>query len=453
MFTLSNFSQAPARAFRRCSHHLKGRPAAKTMLLLLAWVAGAAAQPDAGPAQTYGSVTALLEAGFSANPQVRAAYARWEAARLVAPARKALPEPVLSYVHYLESVETKVGPQESAMQLSQRLPFPGKLRLAGRVAQAQASAARQAYALTVQQVAAEIEAAWWDYLYLRQALSITADYVALYRNWEQVALSKYATAQAGHPDVIRAQVEVLQLEDRLETLRRRQRPLLERLSASLGIPLRDDQLTSAAIPRLPRPLTADSLLTEVYRANPRLLMSQAQAQAARLGARRARLNYLPDFSIGGNLIRTGELAGAPASGQDALMLTVGITLPVRFRKYRALHQSARAAQRAAELDVRSLQDRLRADVELTLFDLEDAHRKIRLYEEALIPRAEQNLQASEKAYVADKVDFLTLVEAQRALLEFQLAYQRARSDQARHNARLNGLLGNYAVKTLALKDQ
>lgn len=453
MFTLFKCFQASARAFRRCSHHLEGRPAVTTLLLLLAWVGGAAAQPDAGPVQTYAGISALLEAGFSANPRVQAAYARWETARLVVPARKALPEPALSYVHYLESVETKVGPQEGAMQLSQRLPFPGKLRLAGRVAQAQAAAARHAYVLTVQQVAAEIEAAWWDYLYLRQALSITADYVALYRNWEQVALSKYATAQAGHPDVIRAQVEVLQLEDRLETLRRRQRPLLERLSAALGIPLRDDQLPGTAIPRLPRPPTVDSLMTEVYRANPRLLMSQAQAQAARQGTRRARLNYLPDFSIGGNLIRTGELAGVSASGQDALMLTVGITLPVRFRKYKALHQSARAAQRAAELDVRSLQDRLRADVELTLFDLDDAHRKIRLYEEALIPRAEQNLQASEKAYVTDKVDFLTLVEAQRALFEFQLTYQRARANQARHNARLNGLLGNYTVKSTALEDQ
>ncbi|MFB0514990.1 MAG: TolC family protein [Candidatus Neomarinimicrobiota bacterium] len=400
--------------------------------------------------QVYESIDALVADGLVANPEVRAAFARWEAVRKQVPARRALPEPSVQYTHYLQSVETRVGPQRGAAGLSQRLPWFGKLRLEGRIAESRGQAAYHQYAATVQRVAAEIEAAYWDYLFLLRAIQITQQSVELLRNWEQVVLAKYTTAQAGHPDVIKAQVEVLSLEDRIESLRQRQRPHLQRLSAAVGIPLTPDVIREVPIPRFDAPASLDSLLSELLQHNPELLASRALQAAARQTVSRERLNYLPDLTAGGQVIFTGEnpmLGDDPQNGRDPVMFSVGLSIPIRWKKYRALEQSARAEQRSAELTTAHIENRLLSGLELVRYELQDAARRVRLYQEALIPRAGQAMLTTEAAYISNKVDFLTLIESQRVLLDYQLSYQESLADQARQRAQLFALLGRYPVNT------
>ncbi|MFC1620487.1 TolC family protein [Candidatus Neomarinimicrobiota bacterium] len=407
------------------------------------------AKTGSGPA--YHSIEDFITVGLTENPAILAARARWEAALMEIPAKRALPDPSLGYVHYLESVETRVGPQQGALNISQRLPWLGKLRLEGRIGELKADVVYYQFLGTAQRVAAQIEDAYWDYYYLLQALDITEKNLELLRNWEQVVLSKYKAAQAGHPDIIKTQIEVLSLEDQLTGLQQRQRLLLERLSAATG-----RQLTAASItvkePTVPEPaLGIDSLLAMGFQYNPDLLGTHVAANLAETAVKRTRLNYLPDIMIGGNSIFTGKnpmlAADDPENGKDPLMISVGLSLPIQFRKYKSLEQSARIEQRSAEFLVRDKESQLRSQLELVFFELEDATRKVRLYKEALIPRAEQSLLTSEKAYIGDRVDFLTLIEAQRVLLNYQLSYQKALTEEARHGAQLKALLGLYSVNT------
>jgi outer membrane protein TolC len=201
----------------------------------------------------------------------------------------------------------------------------------------------------------------------------------------------------------------------------------------------------------------DTLLATLFHHNPELLGSRVGVDLAEKTIKRARLNYLPDFSISGNRIFTGTNpmldTDDPENGKDPLLVTVGLSLPIHFRKYKSLEQSARIGQRSAELIVRDKENHLRSQLELVLFELEDATRKIRLYKEALIPRAEQSLLASEKAYVGGRVDFLTLMEAQRALLNYQLSYQKALAEQANYRAQLRALLGDYSMSTASSEEK
>ena len=452
LFTITSSIKAAAR-------RLIASGAGLALLLNIPVAAAAQDQSITTPGPPYGSIGELLTVGLTVNPEVRAAQAQWKATLEIVPARRALPDPTLGYVHYLQSVETRVGPQQAAVNLSQRLPWFGKLRLEGRIAAGKADAAYHQYAGTVQKVAAEIEDAYWDYLYLQKAIGITRQNVELLRSWEAVALSKYITAQAGHPDIIKAQVEVLSLEDQLETLQQRQRPLLERLSAAVGRPLTSEEVKIVPIPAFPPPAALDSLREEALLRNPGLLGSREIIGVSEVAVRRARLNYRPDLMLGGNIVLTGEsrypdmLPDPSESGRDALLFTVGITLPLHRRKYRALEQSAKAELNSARLTTVNVENRLKSRLELVLFDLQDAARKARLYEEALIPRAEQSLLASEKAYIAEKVDFLTLIESQRVLLNYQLSYQKALANQASHRARLHALLGRYPLSTTTVEEE
>ncbi|MHC4655130.1 MAG: TolC family protein [Planctomycetota bacterium] len=58
-----------------------------------------------------------------------------------------------------------------------------------------------------------------------------------------------------------------------------------------------------------------------------------------------------------------------------------------------------------------------------------------------MPKAEELLEASETAYTGGTIDFLSLVDAQRTLLEFQLRYERAVTDNQQKLANLKMLAG------------
>ena len=65
-----------------------------------------------------------------------------------------------------------------------------------------------------------------------------------------------------------------------------------------------------------------------------------------------------------------------------------------------------------------------------------------MYRDGLVPKAEQSLNVSFAAYQAGETDFLNLLDAQRQLLDFQLALDRARTNAAIRQAELEVITGH-----------
>ena len=78
---------------------------------------------------------------------------------------------------------------------------------------------------------------------------------------------------------------------------------------------------------------------------------------------------------------------------------------------------------------------------MALYQWRDSQRKIDLYGKTLLPRAEQTLKVTQQAFAAGTGSFLDLIDAQRLRLAFQLGYQRALADRARHRAEIDQLTG------------
>jgi outer membrane protein, heavy metal efflux system len=84
---------------------------------------------------------------------------------------------------------------------------------------------------------------------------------------------------------------------------------------------------------------------------------------------------------------------------------------------------------------------LSTELELALFKYQDADRRIALYRDALIPKADQSVKVIQRSFEAGKSDFLFLIDAQRVLLEFELAYERAVADREQGLATVQKLVG------------
>ena len=86
-------------------------------------------------------------------------------------------------------------------------------------------------------------------------------------------------------------------------------------------------------------------------------------------------------------------------------------------------------------------DGLESDVHMALFQVRDAERKIALYGDWLIPKARESLHVTQQGFEAALLDFQSLIDAERLLLEFELLLERARTTRSQRLAELDRLAG------------
>jgi len=383
------------------------------------------------------------------NPALEAAFYRWKAELERIPQARALPDPRFNYAYFIQSVETRVGPQQHRIGVSQMFPWLEKLRLRADVATSAAYAAREFYESAKLKLFFRVKDAYAEYYYLHRSISITGENIAIMKYLERVARTKYSAAQVPYPDVIKAQVEIGKLEDRLRALEELRPPLAARLNAALGRPAGMDIPWPKGLPVEKILFSDNEIPTWLSLSNPELRALTFNVEKARSALKLARQEYFPDFSIGLDYIITDEAAmpGLTDSGKDPIMLGFSISVPIWFEKYRAAAREAQARLRSAEKSLADRKNTLEAEVKLALYGARDAERKINLYRDTLIPKAKQSLRATETAFKAGTVDFLNLLDAQRLLLEFQLSYERALSDHTKKVAELEMLLGREVPRS------
>jgi outer membrane protein TolC len=124
------------------------------------------------------------------------------------------------------------------------------------------------------------------------------------------------------------------------------------------------------------------------------------------------------------------------------MASVSINLPIWFGKLKAGEQQAAYRRAAAEALRVDSQNRLKADLQMALYNFHDAERKLNLYSDTLIPKAQQSLEVTREGFESGSVSFSSLIDAQRTLLEFQLSADRARADREIRLAEIEMLTGH-----------
>ena len=399
-------------------------------LLLLSGGAFASTVPDTR------NLRSLVDYALANNPEVNVARERHIGALARVPQAMALPEPKLTYRYFVNEVETRVGPQEHGIGLSQTLPWFGKRGLQGDAATETARAAQEGIASIQNTVIAEVANAYYELFYLGRSIEIIRGNRDLVLHLERVARARYGAGAATHADVIRAQVELGIIENRLGSLKDRRAPLFARLNALLNRPTTEIFDLPSILTFEPVNYTDDELLAKVSRHNPDLRATSFEIEAAHRQRERANKNYLPDITLGLDYIATGDarMPGVQDSGDDALSATIGFTLPIWRSKYDAGVKEADAILRQQQFKRDQQLNTFHAETVTALFKLRDAQRQIDLYEKTLLPKANESLVATQRAYSTGAAPFADTIDAQRMLLNFELSFARAITDH--HQARI-----------------
>jgi outer membrane protein TolC len=391
--------------------------------------------------ETNLTLRAALEMGEKNNPQLQAVFNQWKGAEQNIAVQKSLPDPMLTYGYYFESVQTRVGPQNQNFSLSQKIPSFGKLGLMKAIATDQTQAMQARYQREKLNLNSTISQAYAELYYLKRSIDITQDRIRLVQDLEQVARTRYK-AGSPMPPVLQAQVELGRLEDRLNSLRDNHQPLAARLNAVLNRPVGANLPWPANLPYRAISVDAASLQSTLRQTSPELSELAYNVDQGSHRVQLAKRERLPDLTFGVQYIDTGDASMSVAnSGQDAIIGTVGINLPIWFGKNRAKIASANYQRISAELTLENRQQTLDAEISKVLYQLRDADRKINLYKESLIPKAKQSLEVNRKGFESGQMEFLNLIDAERVLLEFELSYERALSDHLIARAELSRLTG------------
>jgi cobalt-zinc-cadmium efflux system outer membrane protein len=383
------------------------------------------------------------------NPRLEAAFARWQAALQRLPQVRALPDPTFTYGYFIEQVETRVGPQEHRLRIAQTSPWFGTLQLREDIASRAAEADYEEYQAVKLRLFFEVQDAHLERYVLARSIELTRENIELLRQLEQTARARYRVGAVGQADVIRLQVEIEKLADHLRSLEDRRRPLTARLNAALNRPTDADLPWPREIPDHRLDTSDEELLALLRRENPTLRALQKQIEQRRLSAELARKAYYPQMTVGVDWIATGEadMADTPGSGDDPIIVGLTLSVPLWREKYDAGVREALALRHAAAKERLSAANGLIAEAQSVLYHYRDADRQVALYRDTLIPKARQSFEASLGAYQSGTGDFLDLLDAERLLLEFQLAAERARAARLQNLARLDMLVGAEAPRS------
>ncbi len=375
------------------------------------------------------------------NAELKAKFHQWKAAVEEVPQAKSLPDPKFTYGYFIEEVETRVGPQRQKFEIMQNFPWFGVIEARGDRAAAKAKAAHKKYEAKKLELFEQVKYAFYEYAYLAKAIEITKQNLELITHFEEVARSRYTTALTSHPDIIRAQIELAVLEDRLESLKELRPAITAKLNSILNRQVSSD----LPWPKSPeyRQVTIDfsQLYAMIIQNNPDLQAMGHEIEAARNAEKLAKKKSFPNFGIGVGYIDTthARASGVNDSGKDPIIAMLSLTLPIWADNYKAAQRQARAQLYQKTHEKTQMENTLAAKAQQLLYEFEDTDRKIELYRDVIIPKAEEMLVASETAYQAGTIDFLSLIDAQRVLLKYELFYERRLAENAQKLAKIEML--------------
>ena len=371
----------------------------------------------AGDSLPGSSLESLLQIARERNPEVTSMRHEALAAAERATAAGSLPDPQLLVewrdITRMDSQNPTLSPSRvgaTRYQLMQELPWFGKRGLQRDIAQIEAEGAQGRARGSTADLVARIKAAYAQYYAIHQNERLAREILELIAGLEKISQVRYAGGLAVQADAIRAQVEQSTIRNELIELENEKRMTRARLNMLIARPANAPLAEPGNLPMLPAPATLDPAALEdrVRARNPLLFSAAARVRAAGKSRDLTYKNRYPDFSVGIAPMQTG---GSVKEWEVMLQLNI----PIQQAPRRAQEREAEAMLAAARARSEATSNQVLAELAENLSAFDAARETRTLLATSLLPQAELTHKAALASYENGKVDFATLLDAQRQI--------------------------------------
>lgn len=390
---------------------------------------------------------ALIQEALKNNPNLSVLRARLTAFEAKVPQAGALEDPSfrfeVSNVPLSDFNLSSTPMSGNQFVISQKFSLPGKQRARERSAQFALDSVTWQLRDRELAIANAVKQPFFDLAYVIRAIAIMKKNRVLLQDLVRIARTKYAVGKGLQQDVLKAQVSLSALDTELIALRAKKQLAEARLNLvlnrSLQSPLDAPPDTIGLSGVL---LMVDALQAQADKAYPSLkamdqsiLMWQAEVEVARR-------NVWPDMTVNLGYRQRLFMPNDPVKGSDFISVGIGMPLPVfGGRKQRQQIAEARANMREIEAQRAAERQQIHYEIQRLIIEARQHRESTELFRTAMLPQAEQSLASALSGYQVDKVDFLTLLNNQMMLLNFEMAYYRHVIEHEKRVADLEAAVG------------
>jgi cobalt-zinc-cadmium efflux system outer membrane protein len=385
-------------------------------------------------------LASLVEEAKKNDPAILAAERAAKAATFVAPQMSTLPDPQFTLQQFsVGSPRPFAGYTNSEFAYigggaSQQLPYPGKLKLRGAVADRDADTAKVHTEVVVEDEVEMLKTTYLHLASLQQTLGILQRNAALLEQMEQQAEAHYSTGQGNQQDVLKAQLERTKILREISMHHQLVGEAQADLKRILRRPQDSRDIIAEPVAATFLRYTASELLDNVRKQNPNIQENSAMVQRNQTAVELAQKEFRPDFGVSYMYENTDR------KYRDYYELSFSVNFPRRKPRQAALAQAQVNVERAqTDLDAQ-LQAAL-AEVQKQYVMVKTSEEQLLIYRDGLIPQAEATIQAGLAAYQSNREDFETLFSSFVDVLSLNLEYQQTILDHGTALAQIERLTG------------
>jgi outer membrane protein TolC len=336
--------------------------------------------------------------------------------------------------------------------LSQMFPFPGKLSAISEAVSVDTSIVQQEIDDAVNEIRKMVSTKYFILSYVRKALLYSQESKKLLEEIADVVSTKYTVATASQQNLIKVQLEITNISEKIEDLKSKENSLLAELNALL---LRNTSSIIESndfenIDYLNISVTELDSLSRIYR--PFLKGIEYAEEKAKLNQNVAQKDFYPNFTVGLQYSFRDKIAATQTPLDDFFSVMLGISLPLNYGgKVSSKVEEFISMQQLYSDQYSSAVQNLNSNFGAAVSQLESIEERIKLFEEGLLPQSQQNFSSALASYQVNEVDFINVIDAQDQLLKIETNLYRLKTDYLVQVAELEFLVGT-SLRNLDLEN-
>ncbi len=353
----------------------------------------------------------LIIEALTNNPKIKAFESKVDSSKFKIPQAKSLPDPYFGTGYQGEGISS------FNFNIGQKIPFPGKLKLKGKIATKESETINNELNTVQLVVIRRVKDLYYDLFLDYKTLDIVNDNIELFDKIEKAALARYSTGTGDQQEVLMAQTEKYNLFAEKDKLKRE----INSTKAVLNTVLGRTAYSSLGTPTEPTPTVfkykPDKLLALAEKNSPILKAKEKAIEKQRLSVRLAKKNYYPDFVIEGGTALRGS------GNKDIWGISTQVSIPLYFRsKQRNAEKEAKANLDEAIYNSKTVNYDLFSDIRDKYSVINTAEQLMNLYNNALIKKTYQDFDLALSNYITGKNDALTVISRLNALTKYEILY-------------------------------
>lgn len=373
------------------------------------------------------------------NPELRAAEREWLSALYMIKPAGALPDPEISLSLKNESFSNLSikGEMMSSFGLGfkQEIPFPLKLSLSRKIQKEMADFLYQKYRALKLKLVRELKENYIDYWFAFEEERFLKKMREELLKVKESTLALYSAGRVIQENVFKVDVEISRIDEKLIMNEVRKEEIKENILKLIGLPY-DYQLTSPSRPEMDfedMELNRFIFLAENF--NPEIKAEEKATSFTLKEFKLSKYNYLPDFTVsGGWFLRRGF--------PDMWEGMIEVKLPLYFWTKQVYEvKSARENYNSQKNKQDAIKNRVITRLKFYIKAYERKRHLLHIYENFIIPSAENAFRSASYAYSTGTVDFLTLLEDLIVYYQYRIEYSKTFAEAFKYLAGIQELAG------------